>query len=204
MIDEKESPYPQPMLPGVDYSCFNESFDPLVNLEHGILENCQHFLKELEDVLFSVKMVQVPELIVAHLCCYLGMVTTVYMVDTTKQLEPKIIDIMNEHADFAFSQFNQHPVNSSVSTQREKQNNLAQLRENSPGSIVAQTVRLGRVIMDMIERLGSNRSTTLKRSQQKQEELLCPQNEFFAFLIPIIVNTPIGRKKTHCGTNNPK
>lgn len=186
MIDETEKPYPQPMLPNVDYQTFDEDFEPLVDLEHGVLEHCQNFLKKLEHVLLDAKMIQVPELIVAHLCCYLGAITSVYVADKAKQLEPNILELMKQHADFAFTQFNQYPVNSSVNTQSEKQNNLAQLREHGPGSIVAQTVRLGRFIMDMMERLGSNRRLTLKYSHQKQEELFCPQNEFFVFLMPLI------------------
>ena len=186
MIDEKEIPYLQPMLPNVDYQTFDESFEPLVNLEHGILEHCQHFLQKLEAVLLDAKMTQIPELIVAHLFCYLGASTTVYLAGKAKQLEPNIIELIKQHADFAFAQFNQYPVNSSANTQREKQHNLAQLREHSPGSIVAQTVRLGQFVMDMMERLSSNRRLTLKYSRQKQEELFCPQNEFFAFLIPLI------------------
>lgn len=186
MIDKKEIPYPQPMLPNVDYQTFDEDLGPLVGLEHGVLEHCQNFLKKLERVLLDAKMIQVPELIVAHLCCYLGAITTVYMADKAKELESDIIELIKQHAEFAFSQFNQYPVNSSVDTQREKQNNLAQLRVDSPGSIVPQTVRLGRFVMDIMERLGSNRRQTLKYSQQKQEELFCPQNEFFSFLIPLI------------------
>ena len=186
MIDEKEIPYPPPMLPNVDYQTFDESFEPLVDLEHGALEHCQHFLKKLESVLLDAKMVQIPELIVAHLCCYLGASTTVCLAEKAKPLEPNIIGLIKQHADCAFAQFNRYPINSSVSTQREKQNNLAKLREQCPGSIIAQTVRLGRFVMDIMERLGSNRRLTLKYSDQKQEEFFCPQNEFFAFLIPLI------------------
>ena len=120
------------------------------------------------------------------LSCYLGASTAVYLVEKAKQLDPNIIEVIKQQADFSFAQFNQYPINSSVNTQHEKQNNLAQLREHSPGSIVAQTVRLGRFVMDMMKRLGSNRRLTLKYARQKQEELFCPQNEFFVFLIPLI------------------
>lgn len=186
MMDEKENPYPPPMLPGVDYQAFDEGFEPLVDLEHGILGHCKNFLTALEAALLKAKMIQIPELIVAHLCCYLGATTAVYLANQATPLEPAVIELMKQHADFSFSQFNQYPVNSSVKTQREKQNNVSQLRDNSPGSIVAQTVRLGRVIMDMMERLDSNRDITLTYSRKKQEALFCPQDEFFTFLIPLV------------------
>jgi len=186
MIDEKEISYPQPMLVDVDYQQFDEDFEPLIDLEHGVLEHCQAFLEKLEHALLDAKMVQVPELITTHLCCYLGTVTTVYTANKAKQLEPAIIDLLEQHADFAFSKFNQYPINSSVATHHEKQTNLSQLREDSPGSIVAQTIRLGRIIIDMMERLGDNPKRPLRNSEQKQEELLCPEKEFFAFLIPLV------------------
>jgi len=59
---------------------------------------------------------------------------------------------------------------------------LDRLKEDTPGSIVVQTLRLGRIIMDMMENLSNNRSNLSK----KQEDLICPQNEFFAFLIPLV------------------
>ena len=47
MNDEKEKPYPQPMLIDVDYQQFDEDFEPLIDLEHGVLEHCQDFLGKL-------------------------------------------------------------------------------------------------------------------------------------------------------------
>ena len=186
MISEQEIPYPQPMLTSVDYQIFDEDFEPLVELEHGVLVHYKKFLEKLELALLDAKMIQVPELIVAHLCCYLGSVTTIFDADKAEQQEPEVVELVKQHADFAFSQFNQYPVNSSVGTQQEKKANLSRLRENSPGSIVVQTMRLGRVIMEMMERLKSNRGVSIKYAKQKQEELFCPQNEFFALLIPLV------------------
>ena len=189
MNDEKQNPYPPPLLPEVNYQQFDEDLEPLVDLEYGVLENLIDFLKKLEHVLLNAKMIQLPELIVAHLCCYLGSVTSVYKAEKGKHLASAIINLLKHHANFAFSKFNEYPVNSSVSTQHEKQANLGQLREDGPGSIVAQTIRLGRIIIDMMERLSTHQNVSLSVSRQKQKEqkeLFCPQNEFFAFLIPLV------------------
>lgn len=96
--------------------------------------------------------------------------------------------ILPRHADFAFLQFTRYPVNASVETQQQKQENLARLRKNSPGSIVPQTLRLGRVIIDMLEHLRVSNTTPLSHSPKKQTELLCPQNDFFDFLLPLVNN----------------
>ncbi len=185
MNDVTETPYPSPMLPDVDYQKFDEDFEPLVDLEFGTLQNIRGFLEKLEHALLNAKMAQIPELIVAHLSSYLGSVIAVYKANKAKDLEPAVLNLLKQHAELSFSKFNQYPVNSSVDTQPEKQANLSQLREDSPGSIVPQTVRLGRIVMDMMERLGENRNESLNFVQQKQDDLLCPQTEFFAFLIPL-------------------
>jgi len=185
MEDEKEQPYPQPMLPDVNYQQFGEDcFESLSELEYGALENLRDFLEGLEKGLFKKKMIQVPELILAHLCCYLGVITVILKDEQAKNLEPSILSLLKQHAHLAYEKFNQYPVNSSVKTHQEKKVNLEKLREESPGSIVVQTVRLGRTIMDTVERLYDNRHITL-RARQKQEELFWSPDEFFEFLLPL-------------------
>jgi len=187
VIDENERPYPQPMLPGVDYQTLDDYFGTLTDLEFDTLNHCKDFLKELEVVLLKENMVQTPELIIAHLCSYLGAVTAIYGADKAQQLEPDIIKILKEHANFSFFQFAKHPVNGTTSTKEEQQSNAEKLRACSPGSIVVQTVRLGRVIMDMMDQLGTNKKMkSLGYPPQKQKEIFCPQDDFFAFIIPLI------------------
>ena len=187
MDDKEQIPYPQPMLSDVNYQQFDDDyFESLVDLEYGVLENLRDFLEGLEHALLEVTMIQVPELIVTHLCFYLGVMTTIFKGDEAKNLEPAIIRLLKQHADLAYLKFNKYPVNLSAGFQHEKRANLSKLREDSPGSIVVQTVRLGRIIMDMVDHLQDNRDTKVGLLRQKQEELFCPQDEFFIFIIPLV------------------
>ena len=124
-------------------------------------------------------MVQIPEMVVAHLCCYLGATTTIFHQDQLRDLEPDINNLLQQHAELSISKFNHYLSNSNANN---KSLLLDQLRENTPGSIVAQTLRLGRIIMDMMKNLSNSRSNLTK----KQKDFICPQNEFFAFLIPLV------------------
>ena len=87
MIDDNGKPYPQPMLENVNYNLFDD-ITPLVDLEHGTLINCEYFLEKLEAVLSDANMIQLPELIVAHLCCYLGASTAAYLMKTAHDTSP--------------------------------------------------------------------------------------------------------------------
>jgi len=61
-------------------------------------------------------------------------------------LERSICTLLIKHANLAYSSFNKYPINDSVKRTQRKKDNLDLLREDSPGSIVAQTMRLGRII----------------------------------------------------------
>ena len=43
MAYKAENVYPDPMLSGVDYKNFDETFNPLVDLESGVLAECRYF-----------------------------------------------------------------------------------------------------------------------------------------------------------------
>lgn len=166
------------MLSSVDYDNFIDFFS-LTDLEYKVVQNCGDFLEKLEQALLSAKMAQIPEMVVVHLCCYLGATTTIYNQDKSRDLEPEINNLLRQHAQLALSKFNHYLSNSNTNNRSLL---LDQLKEDTPGSIVIQTLRLGRIIMDMMENLSNSRSSLLKR----QKDLICPQNEFFAFLIPLV------------------
>ena len=58
------------MLSSVDYDNLGVDFFSLTNLEYKAIQNCGDFLEKLEEGLLSAKMVQIPEMVVVHLCCY--------------------------------------------------------------------------------------------------------------------------------------
>lgn len=179
MAKEKNIPYPQPMLNSVDYDNLGVDFFSLTSLEYGVLQNCRDFVDSLEQALLNAKMIQIPEMVVVHLCCYLGATITIYNQDKSIDLELEIHNLLRQHAELSLSKFNHYLLNSNANTQSLL---LNRLKEDAPGSIVVQTLRLGRIIMDMMENLSNSRSSLLK----KQKDLICPQNEFFAFLIPLV------------------
>lgn len=179
MTKEQNVPYPQPMLSSVDYDNLGVDLFSLTDLEYKAMQNCKDFLEKLELVLLSAKMAQMPQMVVVHLCCYLGATITIYNQNKSRDLEPEINSLLQQHAELSLSKFNHYLANSNAHTQSLL---LDRLKKDAPGSIVVQTVRLGRIIMRMMENLSSNRSNLSK----KQKDLICPQNEFFTFLIPLI------------------
>ena len=124
-------------------------------------------------------MVQIAEMVVVQLCCYLGATTTIYNQAKSRDLEPEINNLLRQHAELSLLKFNHYLSNSNANNQASL---LDRLKEDTPGSIVGQTLRLGRIIMEMMKNLSENRSNFSK----KQEDLICPQNEFFTFLIPLV------------------
>ena len=148
MTQEKNISYPQPMLNSVDYDNLGLDFFSLIDLEYQIIQNCGDFLEKLEEALLRAKMVQLPEMIVVHLCCYLGATTTIYNQDKSIDLEPEIHNLLRRHAELSLSKFNHYLLNSNANIQSSL---LDRLKEDTPGSIVVQTLRLGRIIMDMMK-----------------------------------------------------
>jgi len=162
--------YNAPMLPNVDYQNLqNDSFSfSITDLEAGIRENCQDFLEALKSALLKEKMVQTPELLLAHLCAYLGTMAVVHTVHDAEKLLPFMIAIIKDQAQESYTVFNQYTINGDL------KENLDELREITPGSILVQTIRLGRLVWDMLAELKNNRPIGYSY-QSKQKELFCPQ-----------------------------
>lgn len=183
-------PYEAKMLPQVDYQKIeieNEFYFSLTDLEYQTMQNCCDFLEEgLKPLLMKEYLIQTPELLVAHLCAYLGTVATVHTVHQAKALEPLIIDLVKREAKTAYQHFNKYPVNSTGRNHQQKEKNLEMLRQATPGSMVVQTMRLGRMVMDMLEELVRHRQHHFKTSHPpKQTELLCSQESLIKILLLI-------------------
>lgn len=76
--------YQSPMLHDVDYTLLTDDEDEdflLTELVSGILTDCREFLALLKSELMKENLMQVPELVVAHLCAYLGAVVTIHTVN---------------------------------------------------------------------------------------------------------------------------
>ena len=79
----------------------------------------------------------------------------------TEKLEPSILDLIKQQAHIAYQHFNHYPINSTIKNKQQKIKNLEKLRASTPGSIIVQTMRLGRIIMDLVEELNDHRVTDL-------------------------------------------
>ncbi|MCW8400525.1 hypothetical protein OQJ26_17235 [Legionella sp. PATHC038] len=171
--------YSAPMLPDVDYMKIfdDEEFEPffsLVDLEYDTFKSCCDFLEEVKSVLLEEQLVQVPELLLAHLCAYLGTVITLHTVHDAENLEPLVINLITHQAHASYQHFNEYPINSAAKSHEQKIQNLEHLRQSTPGSILNQTMRLGRIMMDVLEELKNNQPID-RFLKPKQTELFCNQ-----------------------------
>ena len=179
--------YQAKMLPKVNYKKIEKNFSfSLTYLEHRTMQDCCDFLEHLKVALIEEHLLQIPELLVAHLCAYLGTAITVHTVQEAEKLEPSIIELVKDQANAAYQHFNQFPINSTVKNNEQKKQTAESLRQTAPGSIVAQTMRLGRVMMDILEELDSHRQDHFKRrNQPKQTELMCSQEMLIKIMLLI-------------------
>lgn len=182
--------YSAKMLPQVDYQTIEETFSfSLTDLEYGVMQDCQDFLEALKLALMEEHLLQLPVLVVAHLCAYLGTAATVHTVHEAQKLEPFIEELIKQQAHTAYQHFNQHPINNTVANHQQKINNVEKLHKSAPGSIIVQTMRLGRIIMELLEELDDHRTTHLGVSQfnnlhpPKQTELFCPQETLIKIML---------------------
>ena len=177
-------PYTAPMLKGVDYKSFANDDEiyvdfSLTDLEVETASSLSDFLDELKQILLGEKMVQVHELVIAHLCAYLGAVTCVHTVKSSATLEKPIIEIIKHQANASALLFNKHPINDTIKNRDKKMGNLRILQSTAPGSIIHKTIKLGRNILDMLEELARNH----KPYQEKQKELFCPQDTLVKLIL---------------------
>ena len=153
-------PYPQSAsLPGVCYPDSEDSIfgDPLLDLEYTTLRHLERVADAIKSALIEEGMVQIPELLVAHCCAYLGyMAVYTISLERATALEKPLTVLIQSQAQEAFVLFNKYPVNKGETSQ--KHDNLEQCRNQAPGSIIVQTVRLGRYLFDMMDELGIERS----------------------------------------------
>jgi hypothetical protein len=176
--------YSKAMLPNVNYEDLEseEAFEEIIGLEYETMRNLYSFTEELRDILLQEKMAQTLELMVAHLCAYLGFMTVASLgIKQATTLEIEIVKLLEEQAKTAYDIFCKYPVSSSLSPE-EQTKNLDQLRKNSPGSLVVQTIRLGSFVWGSILELANNRKLHIGFAQRKQAEFFCPQNTFIALL----------------------
>ena len=177
--------YQAQMLPQVDYQKIENNFSfSLLDLEYGIMQDCCDFLDCLKSALIEEHLMQVPELLVAHLCAYLGTAVTVHTVHQAEKLELPIIDLIKHQAHAAYQHFNQYPIDKTTKNDRQKENHLEMLRTSAPGSIIVQTMRLGRVMMDMLKELDDHRQSHFKSLYPlKQTELFCSQEMLLKIML---------------------
>jgi len=176
MISEHKPKYPKNMLPTITYEELeNPNFfsHNIIDLEYGTMDHLHHFVDDLTEILNQEKMVQTLELMVAHLCSYLGYVTAT-SINPKKSLEliPHIQKLIESEAEKSFEVFSKFLIDHHIKSKGEKEKQFSDLRKNTPSSIVAQTLRLGRDIIDSIDILKSNSSFYDKN------KIFCPQNLF--------------------------
>jgi hypothetical protein len=129
------------------------------------MKSCSHFLEELKWVLIEEKLLQIPQILCGYLCAYLGTVTTVHTVKKAGALVPSLLKLIQHQAKASLNAFAQHPINHSVKSTDKKKSHLDQLRKITPGSIVVQTMRLGREIMDMLDEINHQPGIGSKKKQ---------------------------------------
>ncbi len=169
--------YPKNMLPGVDYAKLDDDIfgNRLVDLEYETMSNLSDLIDELKKILLREKMIQLPEILVAYLCAYLGFFAVAGLgKQQAGKLEPTIKNLLGNEAKEVYRTFLKYKIQRTEVPNE----NLQTMREASPGSIVVQTMRLGKVIWDTMEELSFNRDTL-----EKQTELLCPQKDFLKLLV---------------------
>lgn len=180
MISENKPKYPKTMLPKIDYEEIeNPNFfsDNIIDLEYGTMDHLHHFVEDLTEILKQEKMAQTPEIMIAHLCSYLGFLTST-SINSKKspELIPHIKKLIESEAEKSYQIFSKFLMDHHNKSKDEKEKQFSQLRNNTPGSIVAQTLRLGRDIIDSIDILKSNSSFYAKN------KIFCPPDLFLDLL----------------------
>lgn len=169
--------YPRNMLPEVNYDKLNEDSifeDRLVDLEYETMTKMSDFIDALKELLLREKMIQPPEIMVSYLCAYLGFFAGAGLgKNKAGKLQPainKLIEIQSGEVYKTFLRYNIHKTEG-------PNENLQTMRDASPGSIVVQTMRLGRVIWDTMQELNFNRDIF-----NKQAQWFCPQADLLKLL----------------------
>ena len=176
--------YSAPMLPNVDYQELQgQRFFSLPDLEVGVLDSYSEFLDVLKSALLKENLAQAYELIIAHLSAFLGAALSLHTVLAAESLEPHVLELIKHQANTACQHFNRYPLNRTAKSREEKIENLHQGQTFAPGSSVTQTMRLERLISEILKELADNRKMHLSRYQRpKQEQLFCPDDTLIKIL----------------------
>jgi hypothetical protein len=165
------------MLPEVNYDKLNEDSifeDRLVDLEYETMTNMSDFIDALKELLLREKMIQPPEIMVSYLCAYLGFFAGAGLgKNKAGKLQPAINNLIEIQSGEVYKTFLKYNIQKTEGSNK----NLQAMRDASPGSIVAQTMRLGRVIGDTMQDLNFNRDTL-----KKQTQWFCPQVDLLKLL----------------------
>jgi hypothetical protein len=166
--------YPQSaLLPGVSYPDPEGSLvgDPVLDVEYTTLRHLEDLADAIKTALIEEGMMQAPEFLVAHFCAYLGYLS-VYTLGLKRAtaLDKPLRALIRSQAEEAFALFEKYPVNSEEKQQN--RDNLEQCRRHAPGSIIVQTVRLGRYLFDMLGELEIERSFR-SDDPSKQTAMFC-------------------------------
>ncbi len=176
MISENKPKYSKNMLPTVNYEELeNPNFfsSNIVDLEYGTMNHLYHFVEDLTKILNQEKMVQTPEIIIAHLCSYIGYLTSTSVNPKKYEgLIPHIQKLIELESEKSYELFSNFLIDHHIKSKEEKEKQFAELRNNTPSSIVAQTLRLGRDIFDSIGLLNSNSPF------YDENKIFCPLNLF--------------------------
>jgi hypothetical protein len=177
--------YQAKMLPQVDYQKIEKTFPfSIVSLEYCAMQDYCDFLEYLKSALIAEQLIQTPELLVAHLCAYLGTAVTVHTIHQAEKLEPFIIELIKHQAHVAYQHLNKHPINSTIRSNEQKKRNVELLRESAPSSIIVQTMRLGRVVMDVLKALKHHHQRYFKSSRSSQQtDLFCSQEMLIKIML---------------------
>lgn len=176
MISENKPKYSKSMLPTVSYEELENPTllsSSIVDLEHGIMRHLSYFVEDLTEILKQEKMAQTPEIMIAHLCSYIGYLTSTSINSKKYQgLIPHIQKLIELESEKSYELFSKFLIDHHSKSKEEKEKQFAELRNNTPSSIVAQTLRLGRDIFDSIGLLNSNSPF------YDENKIFCPLNLF--------------------------
>jgi hypothetical protein len=182
--------YSSVMLPMISYCNLDEEFSSeITRLEYDTMKNLSDFFENVKDCLLLQNMALTPEIMIAHLSAYLGVLAATCLTETEfKKLKPEIIPFLTKQAKLSYDTFSKYPVNSTDSPDKINQN-LETLRENSPGSLTVQTIRLGRSLKDNLDELIRNRVCRVRHEHLKQEEWFCPLDDFTHLVKQAVIQT---------------
>ena len=100
------------MLPGVHYKELGDGFEGRVlDLEYETLQNLTNLTEELKEILLAEELIQIHELILAHLCGYLGYLTSSCLgKEEAAQLGSSVQTLMKDQAYQSYKLFSKYPV----------------------------------------------------------------------------------------------